>query len=184
MYILTVVIIAVVVAYLVFKGSKRRVISRMNALVDGAKLTAFIMLENDLGNSQTIDDFGFDRSTGDDDEKLTQIAAASVNYWFGEVPCEFHKDLDLRQIHAASMRWLRRNDDVRELVVQAMRVLSLLRIEKTGEASDLHTLHVLKAFGKEYPDSPDPQSFEVLIQREMQKLSPDQQKELRRFIGA
>lgn len=155
----------------------------MNALVNGAKLTAFVILENDLRSSQTVDDFGFDQLTSDDNEKLTQIAAASVNYWFGEVPNGIHKDLDLKYIHAASTRWLSRNDSVRELVIQAMRVLSTIRYTKL-ELVAMNTLYVLEDFGKGYPDAPDTQTFEAQLRSEMLKLSPDQQNEVRRIIEA
>ena len=177
------VVLVVVVAVLIMRRSKRRVVSRMTALVNCAKATTYGILLNDLRSGRTTEDLGFDRSTTDDEDKLIRLAAASVNYWFGEEPSENHKDLDLRHIYADSMRWLSRNDDVRELVVQAVRALSIVRYAKAG-AVDLNTLYVLEVFGKEYPDAPQQQTIEVLLRREMRKLDPEQQESVRRHFGS
>ena len=176
------VLLAVVVVVMIMRGSKRRVVSRMQALVDGAKLTTWAILMNDIKSGRTTDDLGFDRSIGDGEDKLVKIVAASVNYWFGEEPSKTHEDLDLRQIYADSMRWLSRNDEARELVVQAVRSFSIVRYAKAG-AADLNPPYVLEVFGKEYPAAPEPKTFEVLLRREMPRLSPDQQESVRRYIG-
>lgn len=176
------VLLAVVVVVMIMRRSKRRVVSRMQALVDGAKLTTWAILMNDIKSGRITDNLGFDRSTGDGEDKLVKIVAASVNYWFGEEPSKTHEDLDLRHIYADSMRWLSRNDEVRELVVQAARILSMVRYAKTG-AVDLSSLYVLEVFGKEYPEAPEQETFEVLLRREMRKLSLDQQESVRRYIG-
>jgi hypothetical protein len=155
----------VLVICVIYAAKKRGLLTRMTRLVDGAKVIAYARLLSDLRSGQTTGDLHFDQTLADSDDKLCRVAAASVNYWFNAAPTEKHSDLDLEHIHADSIRWLSRNDDMREMVVQSLRVFFTIRYAKAGSLDNtvsndalLHWLNAKKITGFEF-DTADTESL-------------------------
>jgi hypothetical protein len=173
-----IIIGAIVLAALAlfYVQSRRRLISRMIALVDAAQFAAYMSLLNDLEARRAVEFSGLIRD-GEDD--AVRVAAASTNFWFNRAPSEVHRSLDLPRIHEAAMHWLRRNSEVRKLIVQAVRTLAIA--QNNPVALVVSPPQVLEAFGAEYPEAMVPDVFQALVLREIKKLPPQQQGEFRRF---
>jgi len=165
--------IAVVVVGL-FWLSKKRIKSKMRRLVNAAKIAAYGIVTSHVSEPPAEDISELSRAG--------MIAAASVNFLFGEAPSSLHEGLNLREIHADAVEWLRRNDLLRELIVQSLRVTSQLGYMENGVAK-VKGEDILKTFGSAYPTAPDPDSYENLVQRAISTLSPDSQSTIRSRFG-
>ena len=112
----------------------------------------------------------------------TMIAMASVNYLFGETPSPKHEHLDLQRIHTNAIQRLRDDALLRELVVQSLRVATVLSYVKTGVAT-VQGEDIVTMFGAEYPIAPNPDNYERLVEGVVATLSPEMQAEIRSRFG-
>ncbi len=123
-----------------------RVIKRMNALVIRAQLAVCHIL---LPHPDKRDDRSY------------KISAAVANELFGKSPKPDHIELfGEDKIRKAARTAVESGHDIKALVVQSLRVTNVIRIRHELEPL---RMDVLKEFGKEFPDAPTPDNFEVLV---------------------
>lgn len=157
---ISLIIVALVVGY--FWWAKKRLKSKMHRLINEAKITSYGIFKFHISGA----------SVGNKSESshASMIAAASVNFVFGEAPSSLHERLNLREIHTDAIEWLKRDDLLRELVVQSLRVTAQLYFMENG-AIAVRGEEVLKTFGSEYPIAPAPDSYEKLVKKAIGALS-------------
>jgi hypothetical protein len=141
--------------------AKRRLNKKMHRLVNAAKLTSYGIFTAHLSDTH---------------------AAASVNFLFGEPPSPLHESLNLREIHAHAIESLKSDDLLRELIVQSLRVATQLGFMKNG-AVEVRGENILKTFGPAYSIPPNPDTYEHLVQRSIDTLSPEMQMTIRSRFG-
>lgn len=142
----------------------------MHRLVNAAKVTSFGIFTSHLD--------GASAEAKSDPSRTGMVAAASVNFLFGETPSASHENLNLREIHAEAVEWLSRDDLLRELLVQSLRVATQLGFMENG-AVGLKGEDILTKFGPEHPIAPNPDSYEQLVQKAIGTLSADTQATIR-----
>jgi hypothetical protein len=138
---------------------KRAVMVQMSELANFGKLIAFTKLSRDLKSGSSCDDLELHRIAMEQSAKnpasFEKLSADCVNYWFGEsLEPVAVDDSNTRRIRADSMRWLERNPTIRDLVVQAVRVLNTIEFASRSASPSREKLYVLEVFGKHVKDSP------------------------------
>ena len=128
----------------------------MARLVNAAKIASFAILKAHLTENFRINSLN--------NSEAGTIAAASVNFLFDEDPDPAHKDLDFQEIQTKSIEWLKRDDLLRELIVQSLRVIIKLEFMKNGTVS-IRGEKILEEFGREHPIAPNPESYQNLVQK-------------------
>jgi hypothetical protein len=159
----------------VFGWFKKRTLSSMNNLVRTAQMTVAMAL---------MRQYGFDKAKSEAEKNETAAkGSAAANFLNGQSPSPMHAQLDLPQIHAEARQWLRNNAVMRELVVQTLRVSSVVDHE-TGRRDPLReeVVSVLTEFGEEFPVSPSTKSYQALVLRAIGTLAPENQQRLMRFM--
>jgi len=126
-----------------------RVISRMDALVNRAKIAVCkSVLKNTEGS--------------EDPEYKLEIASAITNEVFREDPQPQHVEkFDMDEIVDIARNLISKHPGTREIAVQSVRVMNAIRGSK-GE--DHFGMDLLEEFGHELPDSPNPESYEKMIE--------------------
>ncbi len=123
-----------------------RVTKRMDALVTRAKLAIF-------HTTQTV-------VPGNIDEKGA-LAAALTNELFGEEPKQEHLDaFGYDSIVSSAQALLGRDPETRELYIQSLRVVNVIRI---NHGQEMVCMELLTKYGKSFPDTPSPDDFERLV---------------------
>lgn len=145
----------------------------MHRLVNAAKLASYGIFTSHLSGPS---------SDNSDPSRAGMVAAASVNFLFGEPPSASHESLNLQEIHADAIEWLKRDALLKELLVQSLRVTTQLGFMEKGAVA-VKGEEVLKTFGPEYPIAPTPDTYEKLVQRAIGVLSPDMQESIRSRLG-
>lgn len=163
--------IVALVIVLSMKRSKKRVVGNMSNWANGAKAITYMQFVDDWDNRRLPSDLTFGIAQGMNKEDLTKTAAAVANHLFGESPSEMHLSLNLPTVHADALRWLNLDEGRKEMVVQAIRVFQVVEFSATGQSSG-KGIEILQKYGKEFPASPDPESFHEVLKRELNKLSP------------
>ncbi len=145
-----------------FGWFKKRLLSKMNTFVYMARMvTALAALEH-VG----IKSAGLNR----DADKEAMKAAAMTNYLFSETPAAMHKQqLDLHAEHEAAIAWLQEDPTFRELVVQSLRVMTTANYG-SGKGASVVGEEILALLGAEYPQAPEPATYEALVMRAIQTL--------------
>lgn len=163
-------LLTIVALLLYFGNSKKRLFAKMSSNVWMSQMAVSMML---MGR------FNFDSAQTDEDRNTVSTkAAAWANYLFGKTPSEQHAHLDLQSEHHAARDWLIENDLARELVVQSIRVANTVAYGRSGSAPEIG-LELLAKFGAEFPDAPTPATYEILVNRAIASLSPENQQSLR-----
>jgi hypothetical protein len=128
--------------------------------------------------------YGFDEAQSEAEKNESAArGAAGANYLFGMAPSPKHSEqFNMLEIEAEACEWLRNNPVFRELVVQSLRVATTINSEASGTASIVGE-KLLETFGREFPNAPDPTSYEELINKAILLLpSTFQQSILSRMI--
>jgi len=157
-----------------FGWRKKKLLSRMQELTQLAQLIfgSLLMERIDVDELEDVNAAVFEGMR----------TAAYANYLFGKPPLEEQKDLiDLDEIKKDSLEWLRKNTDSQELVVQSLRVLQTAIYAK-GDVDDISIHPALAEFGKNYPDAPNPTSYEKLVNDSLSLLTPTNQRKIREFM--
>ena len=123
--------------------------------------------------------YGFDeaQSEAEKNERAAR-AAAGANYLFGTAPNPMHlQQFNMLEIEVEACEWLRNNPVFRELVVQSLRVSTSINSEASGTVSIVGQ-KLLATFGREFPNAPDPTTYEQLINKASLLLPPDYQQSI------
>ena len=141
-----------------FGWFKRRVARRMNNLVRTAQMTIGVGLIQHYGFADTVSD--------SEKDAVAKRGSAAANFLNGQPPHETHAGLDLQQIYAEASQWMQDNPTMRELVVQTLRVSWVVDyMVKRGDLPSEERMSILTKFGSEFPNAPDPNSYEALVRR-------------------
>lgn len=157
-YLIGFLVVTVVIIYLL-KNSKKKVTGLMSALSNVSKL---IMWNNFFSY--------YKEKLKIDDESSGFHAAAATNYLFGEKGADMHKTLNMKEIENDAIEYIKQNQNIKELLVQSIRVIHTLNMQKNKEIN-LDGFEILSVFGVEFPESPRMECYFQLIDRELNKLS-------------
>jgi hypothetical protein len=136
---------------------KRRVTQRMQTLLKAAQLATMTQFVHDHSASQ--------------DGDLFERAGVVGNHLFGNNMIATQTQFDHSAEYVHAREWLKENPRVRELVVQSLRVANVIGWAKSGTRPEVG-LETLNAFGKEFPDSPQLDTYRALLRRFVESLPP------------
>ena len=117
------------------------------------------------------------------DESKTTRAAAAANLLNGQARQPTVIGVDLRQIQAETREWIRTNVEMRELVVQTLRVVAQSAGTRDGAMSE-ESLAILSEFSGDATDTPDPLAYEAVVRRAIATLPHSTQVRLMRLTKA
>lgn len=157
-----------------FGKSKRGGGVRIDSLARAAQATIGMALRRHYGVGRTASAGG--------EEQIAKKAAAAANFLNGHAPHPAHEGLDLPQVQAEARDWIHKNIEMRELVVQTLRVTADVHpIGKQADAVSEDSLSILSEFGGDSTDAPDPRAYEALVRRAIATLPHDTQIQLMRL---
>jgi hypothetical protein len=157
-----------------FGRSKRNGGVRIDNLARAAQATIGMALMRHYGVGRIASAGG--------EEQVAKKAAAAANFLNGHAVHPAHEGLDLPQVQAEARDWIRKNIEMRELVVQTLRVTAVvhpLGKQKDGVGED--SLSILSEFGRDSTETPDPRAYEALVRRAIATLPHDTQIQLMRL---
>ena len=157
-----------------FGRNKRSGVGRIDSLARTAQATIGMALMRHYGVGRT--------SSGGAQDDTAKKAAAAANFLNGHAPHPTHAELDLSQVQAEARAWIRKNIEMRELVVQTLRVAAVIHpLGKHKDAVSENSLAILSEFGDASTDTPDPHAYEALVRRAIATLPHDAQIQLMRL---
>jgi len=157
-----------------FGRSKRSGVIRIDSLARAAQATIGMALMRHYGVGRT--------PGAGAEETIAKKAAAAANFLNGHAPHPTHAGIDLPQVQAEARAWIRKNIEMRELVVQTLRVTAVVHPAAKGkDGVSQDSLSILSEFGSESPDTPDPRAYEALVRRAIATLPHDTQLQLMRL---
>ena len=169
---ISLLIVAVIIGLIALgiRSSKKRIKRKITLLLNIAKFAAWDICHPRFS------------VTPFEEAQANLTTSAAVNFLFGESANPLHNALDLPKIHAEAIDLLERNDSLRELIVQSLRVSTKLDFLK-GEPVAEQKISILSMFGKEYPIAPTPDSYERLIRGFLNKLTPEMKQSIQSRYG-
>ena len=157
-----------------FGRSKRNGGVRIDNLARAAQATIGMALMRHYGVGRTASAGG--------EEQIAKKAAAAANFLNGHARHPAHEGLDLPQVQAEARDWIRKNIEMRELVVQTLRVTAVVHpLGKHKDAVSEDSLSILSEFGGGSTDTLDPRAYEALVRRAIATLPHDTQIQLMRL---
>jgi len=146
-----------------FGFGKKKLLRKMDGFASVAQMSVYLSLKEE--NEKTMDS-----------ENAGLFAAAVSNYLFGKSADQKHvEQFKLEKIKSTGNQLIKGNKFIRELIVQSLRVLSTVSSTIGKEAVGMD---ILSVYGKEFPDSPTPESYAELIGEAIQGMSPYVQQSL------
>lgn len=146
-----------------FGFGKKKLLRKMDGLASIAQMAVYLSQKEE--NEETMDS-----------ESASLFAAAVSNYLFGKSPDPHHIDqFTLEKIELTGNKLIEVNASIRELVVQSLRVISIVSFA-TGK--DEVGMEILSTYGIGYPQTPDPESYAQLVEESIQGMSPCVQQSL------
>jgi len=143
-----------------FGFGKKKLLRKMDGYASLAQMAVYLSLKEDNEKNMGSNDAG-------------AFAAATSNYLFGKTADPGHvEQFTLERIEATGNQIIANDDNIRKLVVQSLRVLSIISGAIGKEAVGMD---ILSTYGKEFPETPDPDSYLALIHESIQAMSPSVQ---------
>lgn len=157
-----------------FGRNKRSGVVRIDNLARAAQATIGMALMRHYGVGRS--------ASGGAEEQTAKKAAAAANFLNGHALHPTHEGLDLPQVQAEAREWIRKNIEMRELVVQTLRVTAVVHpLGKHKDAASENSVSILSEFGGDSIDTPDPRAYEALVRRAIATLPHDTQIQLMRL---
>jgi len=157
-----------------FGRNKRSGLVRIDNLARAAQATIGMALMRHYGVGRAA-------PSGAEDSTAKK-AAAAANFLNGHPPHPMHAALDLPQVQAEARAWIRNNLEMRELVVQTLRVTAAAHpAPRNRDGASGETLSILSEFGGDSNDVPDPRAYEALVRRAIATLPHGTQIQLMRL---
>lgn len=157
-----------------FGRNKRSGVVRIDSLARAAQATIAMALMRHYGMART--------ASASAEDNTAKKAAAAANFLNGHAPHPTHAGIDLPQVQAEAREWIRKNIEMRELVVQTLRVTAVVHpAAKSREGVSEDGLSILSEFGGDSTDAPDPRAYEALVRRAIATLPHDAQIQLMRL---
>ncbi len=140
-----------------FGFGKKKLLRKMDGLASMAQMAVYLSQNEENGKTMDIED-------------ASLFAAAVSNYLFGKSLDQRHlEQFTIEKIESTGNNLIKGNPGLRELVVQSLRVLSIVSV---AVGKDEVGMDILSIYGKEYPQSPGPGSYADLVQQSIQGMSP------------
>jgi hypothetical protein len=150
--------------------------ARIERLTRAARATIEMALMRHYGVGRT--------APGGAEEKNATKAAAAANFLSGQAPNPTHAGA-LPQVRTEAREWIRNNVEMRELVVQTLRVTALAHsVDARNDAISEDSSSILSEFSTELTGSPDPLVYEALVRRAIATLPHSTQVQLMRLTKA
>ena len=109
-------------------------------------------------------------------------AAAAASFLSGHTPHPMDAGIDLPQVQAEARAWIRTNTEMRELVVQTLRVTAVAYPGvKDNAVVNEDSLSILSEFGSDSAEVPDPLAYEAVVRRAIATLPHSAQIKLLRL---
>jgi len=109
-----------------------------------------------------------------DEESNGLWAAAVTNYLFGEGITDEHlKKISSEDIQMVGSQLLEESKNLRELVVQSLRVKSVIAYSETGDVNSV--FGILEKYGHEFEESVNPSSYEFLVLKNIERMQKDKE---------
>ncbi len=162
-----------------FGRNKRSGVVSIDSLTRAAQATIEMALMRHYGVGRT--------APAGAEENTAKKAAAAASFLNGHTPQPTYGELNLPQVQAEAREWMRKNLEMRELVVQTLRVTAVAHSLGTrNDAMSEDSLSILSEFGSDSTDTPDPLAYEALVRRAIATLPHSTQVQLMRLakIGA
>jgi hypothetical protein len=157
-----------------FGRNKRSGVVRIDSLARAAQATIGMALMRHYGVGRA--------APAGAEDNTAKKAAAAANFLNGHPPHPMHAGLDLPQVQAEAREWIRKNIEMRELVVQTLRVAAVVHPSaKSKDGASEESLSILSEFGGDSTDAPDPRAYEALVRRAIATLPHDTQIQLMRL---
>lgn len=146
-----------------FGFGKKKLLRKMDGLASVAQMAVYLSLKEDNEKSM-------------DSSDASLFAAAISNYLFGKTADPGHvEQFTLERIKSEGNQTITNNISIRKLVVQSLRVLSTIAY---AQGKEVVGMDILSTYGKEFPDSPNPDSYLSVIQESIQAMSSTVQESL------
>jgi len=159
---------------LMFGRNKQSDVVKIDSLARAARATIEMALMQHYGLGRTA-------PAGAQETAATK-AAAMANFLSGQVASPTHAAIDLAQIQAEARQWLRKNIEMRELVVQTLRVTAVAQsVDTRNDAISEDSFSILSEFASDSTDTPDPLAYEALVRRAIATLPHSTQVQLMRL---
>jgi hypothetical protein len=159
------------------RRNKQSDVARIDSLARAAQATIGMALMLHYGVGRT--------AAAGAEEQIAEKAAAAAHYLTGHAPRPGHEGLDLPQVQAEARDWIRKNIEMRELVVQTLRVTAVVHpLGKYKDAVSEDSLSIVSEFGADSTDPPDPRAYEALLRRAIATLPHSTQVQLMRLTKA
>ena len=160
-----------------FGRNKRSGVVRIDSLARAAQATIGMALMRHYGVGRAAP-----AAPAGAEDNTAKKAAAAANFLNGHPPHPMHAGLDLPQVQAEAREWIRKNIEMRELVVQTLRVAAVVHPSaKSKDGASEESLSILSEFGGDSTDAPDPRAYEALVRRAIATLPHDTQIQLMRL---
>jgi hypothetical protein len=162
---------------LMFGRNRQSDVARIDSLTQAARATIEMALMRHYGVSRT--------ARAGAEETTAKKAAAAANFLSGRAPHSTHAGVDLPQVRTEAREWIRKNIEMRELVVQTLRVTATAHSVGTrNDAISEDSLSILSEFGNNATETPDPFAYEALVRRAIATLPHSTQVQLMRLTKA
>jgi len=146
-----------------FGFGKKKLLRKMDGHASVAQMAVYLSLKEDNQKSMSSND-------------ASLFAAAISNYLFGKTADPRHiEQFSLEQIKTTGNQIITNDGNMRKLVVQSLRVLSIISFAIGKEEVGME---ILSTYGKEYPDTPNPDSYQALVQESIRAMSPSVQESI------
>lgn len=138
-----------------FGFGKQRVFEKMGDLYQKSQLAIYSFLKSKQ--------YRVKGSMLEGEDKML-MAAAVTNFMLGREVAQMHLDkFDIEEIESIGRQLIDKNQNLKELVVQSLRVYLILFNEGL---MDIHvSMNIIEEYGKEFPNAPSPSSYEALLDR-------------------
>ena len=138
-----------------FGFSKKRVLDRMENYHSKLTVMVYLLMKDKEFN-------GYISSMSDSEIKT--FSAALTNFLFGRKTVAEHLDkFDYDKIKSTGYSLLDQDENLQEIIVQSLRVLSTLLSQQSSLLENEDGYEILEKYGKKFPDSPNPESYESLF---------------------
>ena len=138
-----------------FGFSKKRVLDRMENYHSKLTVMVYLLMKDKEFN-------GYISSMSDSEIKT--FSAALTNFLFGRKTVAEHLDkFDYDKIKSTGYFLLDQDENLQEIIVQSLRVLGTILSQQSSLLENEDGYEILEKYGKKFPDSPNPESYESLF---------------------
>lgn len=175
------IVVVIIVSFIIrhFKAVSKRVFVAMDISTSIANMVGYFYIIDKENISPQI--FGELTKSEKYDERVARIAAIT-NYLYARDINPTHKNMFLNtDIQKSAYELLDKDELLRELVVQSVRMIHLVQFRKS-KTQMRNGYDVLQKYGPLVPISPNPDSYRLLVKKCLSLLSPGYKENITQYI--